>query len=129
MGTSVEAKPAAPIAANGDSKDPTYATTPVWLPKPVAENAAAEAKAEGEMKPYTETVPDTDAKFDMVPIKGGKFMMGSSDEDFRRHNPKDESDKDAKEKPTTKARSTKSKSSRSGWASAKSPGKSTNCGA
>jgi formylglycine-generating enzyme required for sulfatase activity len=97
VSTPVVVKPAGPIAANGDSKNPTYAPAPAWLPKPVAENAAAEAKA--EMKPYTETVPDTDAKFDMLPIKGGKFTMGTSDEDFRRHNPKDESDKNAKEKP------------------------------
>ena len=29
------------------------------------------------MKPYTETIPGTDLTFDMVPIPGGKFVMGS----------------------------------------------------
>jgi len=29
------------------------------------------------MKPYTEIITGTDAKFDMVPIRGGKFLMGS----------------------------------------------------
>ncbi len=29
------------------------------------------------MKPYTQKIPGTDVKFDMVPIPGGKFMMGS----------------------------------------------------
>ena len=30
-----------------------------------------------EMKPYTETIPGTNVKFEMVPIPSGKFMMGS----------------------------------------------------
>jgi formylglycine-generating enzyme required for sulfatase activity len=51
-----------------------------------AENAAvvplvkvpdAEAASEKEMKPYTDIVVGSDAKFDMVPIPGGKFLMGS----------------------------------------------------
>ncbi len=33
------------------------------------------------MKPYTETIPGTDIKFDMVPIPGGTFVMGSSPDD------------------------------------------------
>src|SRR5690348_17305479 len=37
----------------------------------------AEAKAEAAMKPYTELIEHTDAKIDMVPIRGGKFLMGS----------------------------------------------------
>lgn len=32
---------------------------------------------EEEMKPYVETIPGTDVKFEMVPIHGGTFMMGS----------------------------------------------------
>jgi formylglycine-generating enzyme required for sulfatase activity len=50
-------------------------------PVPV-ENAAA--KAEAEMKPYTETIQQTDATFDMVPIAGGKFMMGSPEDEADR---------------------------------------------
>ena len=67
------------------------------------ENAAA--KTEAEMKPYTDVIANTEVTFDMVPIPGGKFVMGSP-----------------AARPaarTTKARSTRSKSSRSGWASAK----------
>lgn len=37
----------------------------------------ADAKTEGEMKPYTELIEHTSAKFDLVPIPGGKFLMGS----------------------------------------------------
>jgi formylglycine-generating enzyme required for sulfatase activity len=36
------------------------------------------AKA-GEMKPYSETIGNTDVKFQMLPIPGGKFLMGSPD--------------------------------------------------
>ncbi len=31
-----------------------------------------------EMKPYVETVAGTDVKFEMVPIPGGEFVMGSA---------------------------------------------------
>jgi formylglycine-generating enzyme required for sulfatase activity len=31
------------------------------------------------MKPYKEAIPDSDVKFDMVPIAGGKFTLGSSE--------------------------------------------------
>jgi len=50
---------------------------------PVA-NPAADAKTEAEMKPYTETIAPNDIKFDMLPIKGGKFMMGSPDTEAKR---------------------------------------------
>jgi sulfatase modifying factor 1 len=35
--------------------------------------------AEGFMIPYTATIPGTDVEFEMVPIPGGKFKMGSDD--------------------------------------------------
>jgi len=38
---------------------------------------ATAAGPDGEMKPYVETVPGTDVKFDLLPIAGGKFTMGS----------------------------------------------------
>jgi len=47
-----------------------------WLPKPVPV-PNADAKDEAGMKPYSEVISGTDAKFDMVPIPGGKFLMGS----------------------------------------------------
>lgn len=49
---------------------------------PVTEKIFALLKKEpvGEMKPYTETVPMADnATFDLVPIPGGEFKMGSPD--------------------------------------------------
>ncbi|MBI3838709.1 MAG: SUMF1/EgtB/PvdO family nonheme iron enzyme [Planctomycetia bacterium] len=39
----------------------------------------ASAKTEAEMKPYTDVIANTDATFDLVPIPGGKFLMGSPD--------------------------------------------------
>jgi len=38
-----------------------------------------EAKTEAAMKPYTELIEHTDAKIEMVPVRGGKFVMGSPD--------------------------------------------------
>ena len=38
------------------------------------------------MKPYTEKIPATDVKFDMVPIPGGEFTMGSPDSEKGRKN-------------------------------------------
>jgi formylglycine-generating enzyme required for sulfatase activity len=38
-----------------------------------------------EMKPYTETVPGINLKFDMVPISGGTFTMGSPESESGRH--------------------------------------------
>ena len=29
------------------------------------------------MKPYTDVINNTEVKFEMLPIPGGKFMMGS----------------------------------------------------
>ena len=49
------------------------------LPQVAVPNASAAAEA--DMNPYTETIPGTDVKFDMVPIKGGEFLMGSSEQE------------------------------------------------
>ena len=57
-------------------------------PAPIA-IAESAAKSEAEMKPYAEVIEHTDAKIDMVPIRGGKFMMGSPDAEAGRK--KDES--------------------------------------
>lgn len=34
-------------------------------------------KTEADMKPYTNTIPGTDLDYEMVPIPGGEFIMGS----------------------------------------------------
>lgn len=46
--------------------------------------AGADAKTESEMKPYAEIIEHTELTIEMVPIKGGEFLMGSpNDEDDR----------------------------------------------
>ncbi|MCR4412232.1 MAG: formylglycine-generating enzyme family protein [Thermoguttaceae bacterium] len=57
--------------------DPVEQPTVKWLPNSPLPNPAAEAKTEAEMKPYTEVLATEEIKFDMVPIKGGTFKMGS----------------------------------------------------
>ena len=44
--------------------------------EPAADTAAG-------MKPYVETIPGTDVKFEMVPIPGGTFTMGSPPEEAK----------------------------------------------
>ena len=47
-------------------------------PVPVADSSATTGD---EMKPYIETIPGTEITFKMVPIKGGKFLMGSPEDE------------------------------------------------
>ena len=72
---------AAPVAAKvaADQSMVSNASLEVavkWLPKPTA-NAESEAKDQAGMKKYVEQVGNTDVKFEMVPIPGGSFKMGS----------------------------------------------------
>ena len=62
---------------------------PLVLPKaiPIADS---EASTEKEMKPYIEVIEHTDATIKMMPIPGGKFLMGS---------PEGEKDRKADEGP------------------------------
>lgn len=55
----------------------------------------AEAKTEAEMKPYKQRIAGTDVWFEMVPIKGGEFLMGS---------PETEKDRKADEGPQHKVK-------------------------
>ncbi len=82
-----EEKPAEekPEAAAADAElpkdfDPDKLATVLWLPEPIA-NSDAEAKTAEEMKPYVEKIPDTDCGVAMVPIPGGKFLMGSPEDE------------------------------------------------
>jgi formylglycine-generating enzyme required for sulfatase activity len=43
-----------------------------------------DAAAEAEMQEYTELIEHTDAKIEMVPIKGGEFVMGSPESEAGR---------------------------------------------
>ncbi len=53
---------------------PSWKLTEVSVPDAVA-------ATEKDMKEYTETIPGTGASFTMIPIKGGTFLMGSSEEE------------------------------------------------
>jgi formylglycine-generating enzyme required for sulfatase activity len=48
-----------------------------WQPATALASPKASHAAPPEMKPYVETIPGTIVKFEMVPIPGGTFMMGS----------------------------------------------------
>jgi formylglycine-generating enzyme required for sulfatase activity len=57
-------------------RQPSGASTPGTTEAP-AQAGAAVPPAPEEMKPYLESIPGTDVKFEMVPIPGGTFTMGS----------------------------------------------------
>jgi len=67
-----------------------------WLPEPI-EVPNYTAKIESEMKPYTDVIPGSNVTFDMVPIPGGKFMMGSPENEAGRWL-KDEKNNEIKDK-------------------------------
>ena len=48
-------------------------------PKSPAEVKDAAATTPAEMKPYTDVIANGDVSFDLVPVPGGKFLMGSPD--------------------------------------------------
>lgn len=51
---------------------------------PILEIPDAVATSESEMKPYSELIEQADVDFELLPIPGGKFLMGSpEDEDSR----------------------------------------------
>jgi len=73
---SLAAEKPAPSEKPAPAKGPAKAaakTTAI----PVLKIPNAEAKTEAEMKPYVEVIEHTDAKIEMIPIKGGVFLMGS----------------------------------------------------
>lgn len=57
---------------------PTYPPMPGGRPPPLPVKDA-EASAASEMKRYVDSIPGTTATFEMVPLPGGKFTMGSPD--------------------------------------------------
>lgn len=81
-------------AAEGKPAGDLSVLSPVtWMLKPV-ETPDADAATEAEMKPYTQKIIGTDVSFDMVPIPGGTFTMGS---------PEDEADRKEDEGPQFEA--------------------------
>jgi formylglycine-generating enzyme required for sulfatase activity len=51
--------------------------TPEWLPKPPIDIPEAKAADSAGMRAYVEQLAGGNVKFKMVPIPGGKFLMGS----------------------------------------------------
>jgi formylglycine-generating enzyme required for sulfatase activity len=47
------------------------------LPRPVVAEHSLQKLKPADMRPYTETIPDTNVKFEMMPVPGGEFVMGS----------------------------------------------------
>ncbi len=66
----------------GSSKEDTTAVATA-IHKCIVANT--KEKAESEMQPYTASIIGTDVTFDMVPIKGGKFMIGSPENEKGRN--------------------------------------------
>ncbi len=54
------------------------------LPNDPRAVAAADATTEAEMKPYTEVIANAEVGFEMLPIPGGKYLMGSPDSEAGR---------------------------------------------
>jgi formylglycine-generating enzyme required for sulfatase activity len=69
--------------------DPTAEVAVKWLPEPYPV-VGAKADDEAGMRKYAEKIVGSDLTFDMVPIPGGKFKMGS---------PEDEEDRNDDEGP------------------------------
>jgi formylglycine-generating enzyme required for sulfatase activity len=73
-----------PFLVAEDLKNPFAQSSLTFLkdPAPIADSEAATA---AEMKAYVEKIPGTDQTFKMVPIKGGKFKIGSPASEKKRH--------------------------------------------
>jgi formylglycine-generating enzyme required for sulfatase activity len=61
-----------------EERAPVYPDLPEGAP-PVAEVEGAAADDEASMKRYRESIPGTKVTFEMVPVPGGTFLMGSPD--------------------------------------------------
>src|SRR5262249_49972249 len=59
-------------------EQPVKSADPPAAPATVT-NPAAEAASQAEMKKYSETLTGADVSFEMIPIPGGEFVMGSPD--------------------------------------------------
>ncbi|MDR1271116.1 MAG: formylglycine-generating enzyme family protein [Planctomycetaceae bacterium] len=74
----VEPKTAQEISARKreNLKNPFFKSSLEFLKEPVPVDNA-NAQTESEMQPYSEKISGSDQTFKMIPIKGGKFLMGS----------------------------------------------------
>ena len=83
------AEPVKDATASVDPNVLTLEVTVKWLPKPT-DNPDSVATDQASMKPYSEKLLPSDVSFDMVPIPGGTYKMGS---------PASEKDRNADEGP------------------------------
>lgn len=67
-----------------ESADPPAAQNSVGAAPAATANPDAEAKTAAEMKKYSETLVGADVSFEMIPIPGGEFVMGSPAEEADR---------------------------------------------
>ncbi len=77
---SQRAAPAAATLAQAPNNRPAAKSPVAKSPtpeKPGKTEMAAKPAAAADMKPYTEKIAGSDVKFDMVPIPGGEFILGS----------------------------------------------------
>jgi formylglycine-generating enzyme required for sulfatase activity len=58
--------------------------TVLVLARPSLAQTATATAAPADLKPYTESIPGTELTFDMVPIPGGSFTMGSPSTEAKR---------------------------------------------
>jgi formylglycine-generating enzyme required for sulfatase activity len=72
-------KVAEAAAKAAESVDPALTPAVVWLLPPAIDIPEAKAATEADMKPYKEKIPGTDVTFEMIPVRGDKFTMGSPD--------------------------------------------------
>jgi formylglycine-generating enzyme required for sulfatase activity len=56
-----------------------FAPTTAWLPEPPWSLPDAVAETEEDMRAYTERIAGSRVTFDMLPVRGGTFRMGSPD--------------------------------------------------
>ena len=72
-------------SADGASTASPTRTKTAPVPKNPTDVHDAQAKTAADMKPYTDVIANGDITFDMVPIPGGKFTMGSPDAEAGRN--------------------------------------------
>ena len=69
---------------NGLGFDPIAELSVKWIPEPY-DVVGAKADDAASMRKYKEKIVNSDLTFDMVPIPGGKFLMGSPDDEEGRN--------------------------------------------
>ncbi len=77
--------PLAADEASDSASDSAAAKLPAGISLEKPADGPAIQVAEGWMVPYEERIPGTDVTFEMIPIPGGEFLLGSPDEEADRN--------------------------------------------